>query len=191
MKLWVMHRSLLFATPVMKRRARLAVCLCAVLLLGGLGTSVLHRMGAAPAADAPVQARWEDLVPKEWDPTKRFRDLKLDTLNDSDPRVLQLMRDMRATWDNAPTNSRLDGIAVRLPGYVVPLEAVKGDIKEFLLVPYFGACIHTPPPPANLRQHPLLELDAVSPPHPVGLGHRVHLSAWWTPSLPLQVPASG
>jgi uncharacterized protein len=148
-----MRRSLPLAPSVMKRRARLVVCLCAVLLLGGLATTAPLRVGAAPPAGAPVQTRWEDLVPKEWDPTKRFRDLKLDMLNDSDPRVLQLMRDMRATWDNAPTNNRLDGTTVRLPGYVVPLDEVKGDIKEFLLVPYFGACIHTPPPPANQIVH--------------------------------------
>ena len=55
----------------------------------------------------------------------------------------------RATWDNAPTNSRLDGTGVRWPGCVVPLEDVKGGIKEFLLAPYFGACIQAPPPPAN------------------------------------------
>jgi hypothetical protein len=137
----------------MKPRARLVAPLCAALLLGGLGMAVTHRVDAAPPAGAPVQTRWEDLVPKEWDPTKRFRNLKLDMLNDSDPRVLQMMRDMRATWNNAPTNSRLDGTTVRLPGYVVPLDEVKGDIKEFLLVPYFGACIHTPPPPANQIVH--------------------------------------
>ena len=44
----------------------------------------------------------------------------------------------------------LDGVRVKLPGFVVPLELDgEGDVKEFLLVPYFGACIHYPPPPAN------------------------------------------
>ena len=39
---------------------------------------------------------------------------------------------------------------VKLPGFVVPLEySNKGKITEFLLVPYFGACIHYPPPPHN------------------------------------------
>ena len=43
-----------------------------------------------------------------------------------------------------------DGQAVRIPGYVVPL--VFNDrqtITQFFLVPYFGACIHVPPPPPN------------------------------------------
>jgi len=44
----------------------------------------------------------------------------------------------------------LDGVRVRIPGYILPFEFSKsGEISEFLLVPYFGACIHTPPPPPN------------------------------------------
>ena len=47
----------------------------------------------------------------------------------------------------------MDGASVRIPGYLVPLEENKAGLKEFLLVPYFGACIHTPPPPANQIIH--------------------------------------
>ena len=43
----------------------------------------------------------------------------------------------------------LNGKNVRIPGYVLPLEADGDVVKEFLLVPYVGACIHTPPPPEN------------------------------------------
>ncbi|MDO2949712.1 DUF3299 domain-containing protein [Aeromonas simiae] len=43
----------------------------------------------------------------------------------------------------------LDGQSVRLPGFVVPLEGDSKTITAFLLVPYFGACIHVPPPPTN------------------------------------------
>ncbi|WP_164658400.1 DUF3299 domain-containing protein [Tropicibacter sp. Alg240-R139] len=38
---------------------------------------------------------------------------------------------------------------VRVPGYIVPLELDGATAVEFLLVPTAGACIHTPPPPAN------------------------------------------
>jgi hypothetical protein len=99
------------------------------------------------------QAQWEELVPKGWDPFARFKGMNLGMLSDSSPRVLQLMRELREALDNAPTVAALDGAAVKLPGYVVPLEEVKGELKEFLLVPYFGACIHTPPPPANQIIH--------------------------------------
>jgi len=46
-------------------------------------------------------------------------------------------------------NKKLDNQDVRIPGFVVPLEGDAKTITAFLLVPYFGACIHTPPPPAN------------------------------------------
>lgn len=38
---------------------------------------------------------------------------------------------------------------VKIPGFVVPLDLNMENAKEFLLVPTYGACIHTPPPPAN------------------------------------------
>ena len=43
----------------------------------------------------------------------------------------------------------LHGQRVKLPGYLLPLEYEDKKITEFLLVPWFGACIHTPPPPPN------------------------------------------
>ncbi|MFC7290365.1 DUF3299 domain-containing protein [Hirschia litorea] len=44
----------------------------------------------------------------------------------------------------------LDGHKIRIPGYTVPFEFAKNaEIKEFLLVPYYGACLHAPPPPPN------------------------------------------
>lgn len=40
--------------------------------------------------------------------------------------------------------------AIRLPGFIVPVEMnEKQQVTEFFLVPYFGACIHYPPPPPN------------------------------------------
>ncbi|WP_116472971.1 DUF3299 domain-containing protein [Zobellella maritima] len=45
--------------------------------------------------------------------------------------------------------SALDGQQVRLPGFVVPLEGDSKEVTTFFLVPYFGACIHVPPPPTN------------------------------------------
>lgn len=107
----------------------------------------------AAGSAAVAETKWEDLVPKDWDPTKRFRNSNLGALSDNNPKVMQMMREMRETWDNAPTNNKMDGVIVKLPGYVVPLDEVNGQIKEFLLVPYFGACVHTPPPPANQIVH--------------------------------------
>ncbi|SHH24963.1 DUF3299 domain-containing protein [Ferrimonas marina] len=43
----------------------------------------------------------------------------------------------------------LDGQTIKLPGFIVPLEGDETKVTEFLLVPYFGACVHVPPPPTN------------------------------------------
>ncbi|KFE57337.1 DUF3299 domain-containing protein [Pseudomonas syringae] len=60
---------------------------------------------------------------------------------------------------HAPVVKALDGKNVRLPGYIVPLEvSEEGRVTEFLLVPYFGACIHVPPPPSNQIVHVTSEL---------------------------------
>jgi hypothetical protein len=50
-------------------------------------------------------------------------------------------------------NEALIGSSVRIPGYVLPLEFKDRKAVEFLLVPTVGACIHTPPPPANQIVH--------------------------------------
>ena len=43
----------------------------------------------------------------------------------------------------------LNGQQVRIAGYALPLEFTGRKVTEFLLVPWVGACIHTPPPPPN------------------------------------------
>lgn len=69
----------------------------------------------------------------------------------------------------APVVAELSGQTVKLPGYIVPLDVMDdGKVTEFLLVPYFGACIHVPPPPSNqivLVKYPKgVELDALYEP---------------------------
>ncbi|ROL76648.1 DUF3299 domain-containing protein [Pseudomonas vranovensis] len=65
----------------------------------------------------------------------------------------------RQTAPNAPVVKALDGQQVKLPGYIVPLEvSEEGRTTEFLLVPYYGACIHVPPPPSNQIVHIFSEI---------------------------------
>jgi hypothetical protein len=113
-----------------------------------------------PGASVPGSTRtigWEQLIPAGWDPYKDLKALNLDTLKDNDPKAEEALKKMRKMWDNAPINPLILGQSVRLPGYVVPLEDLATGIKEFLLVPYFGACVHSPPPPANQIVHVLLD----------------------------------
>jgi len=60
---------------------------------------------------------------------------------------------IREAWKTAPVERSLDGERIRIPGFVIPLERTGNKVREFLLVPYFGACIHTPPPPSNQIIH--------------------------------------
>ena len=104
---------------------------------------------ASPAAPSYREVSWDDLTPKDWDPLKQFRDMNFGAMSDADPKAIEMLKRMRETWDNAPTNVALDGQNVRIPGYLVPLDETKDGLIQLLLVPYFGACIHTPPPPSN------------------------------------------
>ena len=110
---------------------------------------------ASPGAASPRTIGWEALVPADWDPMKDLKGLNFSILNDADPRATAALAKLREAWDNAPINPAIVGQLVRLPGYLVPLEETKDGLKEFLLVPYFGACIHSPPPPANQIVHVL------------------------------------
>lgn len=50
--------------------------------------------------------------------------------------------------------SEMDGKAIRIPGFIVPLEFNDDKtVSQFFLVPFFGACIHVPPPPPNQVIH--------------------------------------
>lgn len=121
--------------------------------LTGSQASDLPAGGSGPARTL----RWPELMPPGWNPLQLAASApNLALLSDSSPRAQQLLRELRQAWDDAPTRPELDGQRVRLPGYVVPLERSHGVMHELLLVPYFGACIHSPPPPANQVIHVVL-----------------------------------
>lgn len=59
--------------------------------------------------------------------------------------------------ESSRVNESISGKSVRIPGYVLPLETEGTALREFLLVPFVGACIHVPPPPPNQMVHVLLD----------------------------------
>jgi len=133
----------------------MAVFALLVLPAGAADYKVGERL--APAAEdkatAYKEVNWDDLLPKGWDPMKLINELKLDKLKDSDPRAMEAMEKLKRMWSEAPSNPAMNGKAIRIAGFMVPLEWGRREVKEFLLVPYFGACIHVPPPPANQIIH--------------------------------------
>ncbi|MBM3387537.1 MAG: DUF3299 domain-containing protein [Betaproteobacteria bacterium] len=105
------------------------------------------------AADPWPEIKWEALMPKGWDPSAEFKGLDLSKLQDADPRATEALEKLRSVWDNAPAEPAMNGQKGRIAGFALPLERQGAKITEFLIVPYFGACIHTPPPPANQIIH--------------------------------------
>ena len=129
------------ATPA----ARIAL---AATLAMALGTT-------APPLAAQGDVRdleWEELMPADWDPFTGLEALMGDDvqgLADGSAQADRLMNAYREAVSSAPVVGELDGQRIRLPGFVVPLDFEGTETSEFLLVPYFGACIHVPPPPSN------------------------------------------
>ena len=111
---------------------------------GGAGAaSGPSAVGTAPDGERARELEWEDLLAPEYrDDPFQFPELQPehDALGEAAPPAPQLAF--------GGPNPELQGRFVRLPGFVVPLELdERGRVKEFLLAPYAGACIHVPPPP--------------------------------------------
>ena len=136
-----------------------------VLALDLVLTSIAQPLAAQ---GDPRELDWEELMPEDWDPFTGLEALMGDdvqNLADGSAQADRLMNAYQDAVRSAPVVGELDGENVRLPGFVVPLDFEGTEISEFLLVPYFGACIHVPPPPSNqivyvktVAAYPLKEL---------------------------------
>jgi hypothetical protein len=129
-----------------------AFALVAAICVGVPGTRMLEAPAAAGAESATVHTiDWKDLVPPGYDPDKLLNQYDKDVakLKDNDPRAERLAEALRKAWESAPVVQALNNKTVRLAGFLVALEGDGKAVSEFLLVPYFGACIHVPPPPSN------------------------------------------
>ena len=119
-------------TPHPSRRAFMALAAATL-----VPSAIPGRALASPFREIT----WQDLIPKGVPYGEIIGPGQIDAVND--------------TWvpeydDNASkVNTRLDGKPVKLPGYIIPFDVTSDGVTSFMLVPYVGACIHTPPPPPN------------------------------------------
>jgi hypothetical protein len=86
--------------------------------------------------------------------SQRARDLLDTRLSEKHPDVTRSLEELRLAREQvdtlaSATEPTLNGTRVRIPGYVLPLEFDGTRVREFLLVPFVGACIHVPAPPPN------------------------------------------
>ena len=121
---------------------------------------LLLAAGAALAAprsamaSTPLRVTWDMLIPPGVPYSEIIGEGELDEINDT----WNPIYDANAT----KLNEVLAGAYIRMPGYIVPLEMSSVGTSAFILVPYVGACIHTPPPPPNQ-----LVFTTINPPWPI------------------------
>lgn len=97
-------------------------------------------LAATASADEVRELEWVDLMPEEEQTAWERASENVDHSGYASAEEFQ-------SWE---TVGELDGERIRIPGFVVPIETDgEGKLRTFFLVPYFGACIHVPPPPAN------------------------------------------
>lgn len=117
--------------------------LCAVSFALGLLT-LPTGVSAKDAGDYP-ELNWTELMPEE--DLQLLENMPMVTHEGGAP-------DLPAQLMEGRVVPEVDGRKVRIPGFVVPLEVTEDRrIVEFFLVPYYGACIHVPPPPPNQIIH--------------------------------------
>jgi hypothetical protein len=137
----------------MKTLLHLTLLAAAALTAGAEPARAADAATSASASGTPqsgkvLQLDWEELLPESerakfaGGPPAPVHDY----LGEAGPAAKQTV-----TFE---VNKELDGASVKLPGFIVPLDVGKdGRVSEFFLVPYFGACIHVPPPPPNQIVH--------------------------------------
>lgn len=98
-----------------------------------------------------LQLDWDTLIAPGYDANSILAryEPQIGDLEHGGEKAIELYQQMQDEFNNAPANEELSEKNVSIPGFIAPLEQSNGIITEFLLVPYFGACIHLPAPPAN------------------------------------------
>ncbi|MCF2870332.1 DUF3299 domain-containing protein [Octadecabacter sp. G9-8] len=109
-------------------------------------TALTFMSGAAVTphtafAASPTEITWDDLLPPGLAYSQIIGEGEMDEAND----IWRPIYDANAT----KLNENLNGAYIKMPGFIIPFEITAAGVTEFMLVPYIGACLHTPPPPAN------------------------------------------
>ncbi|MDN2482183.1 DUF3299 domain-containing protein [Vibrio agarivorans] len=107
-----------------------------------LSILLVPSFASASGSDEALTLDWIDLVPESERQQFSNMGMPLPAHDESSSLAAQQSK-------IGSVRTELNGSQVRIPGFVIPLEGDANKVTEFLLVPYFGACIHVPPPPPN------------------------------------------
>ena len=112
----------------------------------GLALALGLLLAAVSVQAAVPEVEWLELMPEE--------DIEL---IENMPEISHEGNEPAALPEELMTGrvvSTFDEKDIRIAGFVVPLEYEDDQrVTEFFLVPYYGACIHVPPPPPNQIIH--------------------------------------
>ena len=92
-------------------------------------------------AASPREITWDDLIPPGVPYSQIIGEGEMDVINDTWSPIYDA--------NGIRLNEDLNGALIRMPGFIIPFDISAEGVTKFMLVPYVGACIHTPPPPAN------------------------------------------
>jgi len=108
------------------------------------------------AASSPVpegfsEITWDSLIPpgSSGAEISALFDERIAAVEPGSPEADEVFAELQAAYGNQPADPALAGQDIVLAGFIAPLTYSGDLITEFLLVPYFGACIHVPAPPPN------------------------------------------
>ncbi len=106
-------------------------------------TATLGMPAIVLAKEDFIDLEWSDLIPAGQGNIKQT----LQGMGIIPHDEMSLLRSEQPPFSGV--TGQFNGEIVRIPGYMVPLETTRAGVSTFILVPYVGACIHVPPPPAN------------------------------------------
>lgn len=103
---------------------------------------------SAQAFGEPRDILWQDLIPDINSPTQSTSK-STSLFDNSGPAPDHSGAAPAYSTYGKDVVRELVGTNIRIPGYIIPLDYNGEGVKELILVPYVGACIHVPPPPPN------------------------------------------
>ena len=130
-------------------------------IAGVLSLMMIVALPSLCAAVEYTEVEWTDLMPKDdldalLAPPEYLNDIadgsqqdSVAALNQEESVDAQTKR-YRDALSSTRVMQEFNGKQIRIPGYMVPLEQnEEREVTAFFIVPYFGACLHMPPPPPN------------------------------------------
>ena len=125
---------------------RWSLILCCILFGFTVAVSAI-----ASSSNDYLEIEWTDLET----PGQGMEDVvikyeaQLEALGPHSDDLAALIEKIEEEFNALPANPAINGKKIKLGGFIAPLDVddSSGMLKNFLLVPYFGACIHVPPPP--------------------------------------------